>query len=129
MINVITAISGAEVAGATRPEVNIARETFGLEASPDLGTIGSIRGTDAVPANVQAVTGPSFSDVVGDMLGKASALGHVAGAKSEAFANGAYDDIHGTMIAGKEAEISMRLVGTIRNRLLDAFHEIWRTSV
>ena len=44
-------------------------------------------------------------------------------------AAGATDDLHGTMIAVKEAEIGVRLVGAIRNKLLDAFHEIWRTGV
>jgi flagellar hook-basal body complex protein FliE len=33
------------------------------------------------------------------------------------------------MIAMKEAEISVKLVGSIRNKLIDAFHELWRTSV
>ena len=46
-----------------------------------------------------------------------------------AVARGVLDDLHGTMISAKEAEISLHLVGTIRNKLLDAFHEIWRTSV
>jgi flagellar hook-basal body complex protein FliE len=47
----------------------------------------------------------------------------------EALARGATDDLHGTMIAVKEAEIGVKLVGSIRNKLLDAFHEIWRTGV
>ena len=59
----------------------------------------------------------------------ASALDKVAAEKVQALAAGATDDIHGTMIAVKEAEISVKLVGSIRNKLLDAFHELWRTNV
>jgi flagellar hook-basal body complex protein FliE len=59
----------------------------------------------------------------------ASRMEKVAVAKSEDLAQGLSDDLHGTMIAVKEAEISMRLVGSIRNKLLDAFHELWRTNV
>jgi flagellar hook-basal body complex protein FliE len=33
------------------------------------------------------------------------------------------------MIAVKEAEISMKLVGSVRNKLVDAFQELWRTNV
>jgi len=49
--------------------------------------------------------------------------------RAEALAAGASDDIHGTMIAAKEAEIGVRLINSIRGKLLDAFHEIWRTGV
>lgn len=58
-----------------------------------------------------------------------NAADHAATARVEALAAGATDDLHGTMIAVKEAEIGVRLVGAIRNKLLDAFHEIWRTGV
>jgi len=33
------------------------------------------------------------------------------------------------LISTKEAEISLRLVNSVRNKLLDAFHELWRTNV
>ena len=48
---------------------------------------------------------------------------------AEAFAAGARDDIHGTMISIKEAEIELKLVGNIRNKLLDAFNDLWRLNV
>lgn len=71
----------------------------------------------------------SFEQVLGDAVRAASEAQKTAAAKSEAVATGAVDDIHGAMIAVKEAEISMKLVGNIRNKLIDAFHELWRTSV
>jgi xylose isomerase len=52
---------------------------------------------------------------------------HIGG--MDAFARGLNDDLHGTMITAKEAEISLKLVGSIRTKLLDAFHELWRISV
>lgn len=73
--------------------------------------------------------GISFDQVLGDMVASASAAQNAAAAKSEALAAGAIDDVHGTMLSVKEAEISMKLVGTVRNKLLEAFHELWRTSV
>jgi flagellar hook-basal body complex protein FliE len=71
----------------------------------------------------------SFGDVLGKLVESANGADASASAKVEALARGLSDDLHGTMIAVKEAEISVKLVGTIRNKLLDAFNELWKTSV
>jgi flagellar hook-basal body complex protein FliE len=71
----------------------------------------------------------SFEGVLMRTVEEANAADRTASAKIEALASGASDDLHGTMISAKEAEISIKLVGSIRNKVLDAFHEIWRTSV
>ena len=71
----------------------------------------------------------SFGSILGSLVGEASRLEHTASVKSEQVARGTLDDLHGTMIAVKEAEISMKLVGSVRNKLIEAFQEIWRTNV
>ena len=45
---------------------------------------------------------------------------------SEAYANGTRNDMHGTMIALEQADISFRLVSNIRSRLVDAYREVMR---
>lgn len=70
-----------------------------------------------------------FESVLRGVVDRSSAAEHAATERVEALAAGASDDIHGTMLAVKEAEIGVRLVGSIRNKLLDAFHELWRTGV
>lgn len=80
--------------------------------------------TQGIPAD-----GKGFEATLVGAIDHASALDKVAAEKVQALAAGATDDIHGTMIAVKEAEISVKLVGSIRNKLLDAFHELWRTNV
>jgi flagellar hook-basal body complex protein FliE len=70
-----------------------------------------------------------FSDIFAQAVGQAAELGHTADDKSAAFARGVHDDLHGTMIATKEAEISVKLVGTIRTKLLESFQELWRINV
>jgi flagellar hook-basal body complex protein FliE len=86
---------------------------------------GSIEGDFAeAPAG-----GVSFSDVLGELVARSSEASSVARTKANDLARGASDDLHGTMIAAKEAEISLKLVGTIRNKVLDAFQELWRTNV
>ncbi len=73
--------------------------------------------------------GVSFGNILTKAIGETSALDHAAQSKVEALAAGTGDDLHGTMISVKEAEISLKLMGSVRNKLLDAFHEIWRTNV
>lgn len=76
-----------------------------------------------------AEAAPSFEDMLGNLVVDASASTQDAAHKAELLARGATDDLHGTMIAAKEAEISVKLVGNIRNKLIDAFQELWRTNV
>lgn len=90
---------------------------------------GLAEGGLAPGAATEGVEGVSFGDVLGGLVGDAAARGHTAAAKAEELATGAGDDLHGTMIAAKEAEISLKLVGTIRTKLVEAFHELWRTGV
>jgi flagellar hook-basal body complex protein FliE len=71
----------------------------------------------------------SFTAVLSGALQQANQLDLNASRKVEALATGAIDDIHGTMISVKEADIALKLVGTVRTKILDAFQELWRTSV
>lgn len=75
-------------------------------------------------------TGASvFERAMQDAVGEAAARSQTAAAKVDALAAGTADDLHGTLISTKEAEISLRLVNSVRNKLVDAFHELWRTNV
>lgn len=71
----------------------------------------------------------SFGSILGAALGEANRLDAAASDKVQALASGAIDDLHGTMISVKEADIALKLVGTVRSKILDAFQELWRTSV
>ena len=70
-----------------------------------------------------------FGDVLSDAIGHVNAMNNRASHQAESLAAGVTDDIHGTMIAVQEASIGVRLLGSVRNKLLDAFHEVWRTGV
>lgn len=106
---------GARDTSVARPEASEA--TIGLQPEKQVER----------PTGAQTPAG--FGDVLAGVVSDAARAGHVADAKSQALAAGLSDDLHGTMISAKEAEISLRLVGTVRNKLIDAFHELWRTSV
>lgn len=93
--------------------------------------IGDLRRPEDLfaPAKGGAAQPSDFGELLSSAVEKTNELGHVAEGKADAFAKGALDDLHGSMISAKEAEISLRLVGTVRSKLLDAFHELWRTNV
>lgn len=78
-------------------------------------------------------TEPGSGAVFGEMLASIAAsanqrIGH-AEAMGEAFAAGASDDIHGTMLALSQADIELKLVGNVRNKVIDAFYELWRMQI
>jgi flagellar hook-basal body complex protein FliE len=46
--------------------------------------------------------------------------------KAEEFAVGHHNDIHGTMIAVEQADISLHLLANVRNRAVDFYREVMR---
>ena len=70
-----------------------------------------------------------FSNVLEGLVANANQSARFAEGMSQAFAAGARDDIHGTMIAISKADIEMHLVGTVRNKVIDAFYELWRMQI
>jgi flagellar hook-basal body complex protein FliE len=55
----------------------------------------------------------------GDMQKNAESL-------TREFADGRQNDIHGTMIAMTQADISLHFLASVRNRIIDAYREIMR---
>ena len=94
-------------------------------------TKGDLRigGEPGTPDATKRAEGPSFESVLKDTALAASDKAREADEKTAALAAGKSDDLHGTMITAKEAEISMKLVGSVRDKLMDAFHELWRINV
>jgi len=54
---------------------------------------------------------------------------NAAGTAGEEFARGARDDIHGTMLALSKADIELRFASNVRNKVVDAFYELWRMQI
>jgi flagellar hook-basal body complex protein FliE len=99
-----------------------------VEISPLAAARAADRGEVVSPVD-GGVAAPSFESVLGQAIGQVNAADAAASQKASALATGAIDDLHGTMIAVKEADIAVKLAGTVRNKLLDAFQELWKTSV
>ena len=73
--------------------------------------------------------GAIFDDLLKNVVGTANDSIRNAEAVGNEFAAGTRDDIHGTMLALSKADIELRLVGNIRNKVVDAFYELWRMQI
>jgi flagellar hook-basal body complex protein FliE len=70
-----------------------------------------------------------FASMLETTLTNANESIQAATLEAEAFAAGGHDDIHGTMLALAQADIQLRTVGSMRNKIVEAFHELWRMQV
>lgn len=70
-----------------------------------------------------------FDDMLKNVALSANQQINQAQAAGEAFAAGQRDDIHGTMLALSKADIELRVVGNVRNKIIDAFYELWRMNI
>jgi flagellar hook-basal body complex protein FliE len=93
------------------------------------GLSETIAPSDLAKTAVQGTKEVSFDQMFVDMIAEANHQGHVAGKAYVALAEGRSDDIHGTMLEGQKASIQMALVGNIKNKVVDAFYEIWRMNI
>jgi flagellar hook-basal body complex protein FliE len=99
---------------------------LGPIALPELRFEGELRPLGKATATPDAAP---FSKVLETMVAGANADALEATRASEAFAAGARDDIHGTMITVKKAEIELKLAANVRNKIVDAFYELWRMNI
>jgi flagellar hook-basal body complex protein FliE len=64
-----------------------------------------------------------------NLLVQANARSASARHMAQAMASGQSDDIHGTMIEVTKAGIETRLMVNVKDKIIDAFYEIWRMNV
>jgi flagellar hook-basal body complex protein FliE len=70
-----------------------------------------------------------FSQVFGDALSKVNDLQQQADTAIGKLATGEYKGLHEVMIAMEKSSISFQFLTQVRNKALDAYHEIMRMQV
>jgi flagellar hook-basal body complex protein FliE len=78
------------------------------------------------PGEKPAVVGPTFSEQVAQFVQNIDQTQKTGRTQAEEFAVGHTNDIHGTMIAVEQADISLRLLANVRNRAVDLYREVMR---
>jgi flagellar hook-basal body complex protein FliE len=104
----------------TRGPAGAAREAPAIK-QPD-----ACSGIPGETPNVPNVVGPSFVDHLKGFVSGIDQTQKSAEHKAEEFAVGHQNDIHGTMIAVEQAEISLHLLANVRNRVVDLYREVMR---
>ncbi|MGE0787567.1 MAG: flagellar hook-basal body complex protein FliE [Sandaracinaceae bacterium] len=74
----------------------------------------------------EVAPGRGFADRVRELVDTTNAQQVEAQQAAEQYANGERNDLHGTMIALEQADITFRLVSNVRSRLVEAYREVMR---
>lgn len=86
------------------------------QPTPAAGAVGERR----------PIEGPTFADHLASFVSGIDQTQKTAEHTAEEFAVGHHNDIHGTMIAVEQADISLRLLANVRNRAVDLYREVMR---
>ena len=84
---------------------------------------------DAIRPAGQASTGGAFQEVLSGAIQKVESLGQNASASVERFLSGENEEIHTTILATQQAELSMELFLQARNKVVSAYQEIMRMQM
>lgn len=73
--------------------------------------------------------GKSFSDTLSEAIGNVNELHKVSDKKAEMLATGKTDDVADVMIAAEKADIALKVMVQVRNKVIDAYNEIMKMQV
>jgi flagellar hook-basal body complex protein FliE len=83
----------------------------------------------AVGAKETAASPDGFTKMLGDMINKVNDQQLAANKSIENFSTGESKGLHEVMIAIEKSSISFQFLTQVRNKALDAYHEIMRMQV
>ncbi len=101
---------------------------LGAAMPTSLGPIGleSPTGGGSVVGGTGSASSTDFSDMVSNALDEVQGLSDRASTATDGYLSGEHQDVHGTMIAMQEADVSLRLAANVRNRAIEAYREVMR---
>lgn len=71
----------------------------------------------------------SFADTLKDAVGNVNAMQLESDKKIQDLTVGKTDDIAGVMITAEKADISLKLMTSVRNKIIEAYQEIMKMQV
>ena len=78
---------------------------------------------------VSKEAGPSFADTLKEAVNNVNQMQVDSDHKAQELATGKSDDIAGVMIATEKAEIALRAMVQVRNKIIDAYQDIMKMQV
>jgi flagellar hook-basal body complex protein FliE len=73
--------------------------------------------------------GPSFKDLLGQALADVDQAHKASDKQIESVLAGDVQDVHSAMIAMQKADLSFQMMMQVRNKLVEAYHEVMRMQV
>jgi len=86
-------------------------------------------GSSSADTSNSSNPGSSFSSMLGQAFQQVNQLQNSASSQAESFALGRSNDVHSTVIAAQKATIALNLATQVRNKVLDAYEEVMKTSM
>jgi flagellar hook-basal body complex protein FliE len=112
--------------GLTTREITQTRAAE-LPVSPHAIEHGLATGAGSIGSN--SSTQGSFATTLKDAINHVNAAQKEADYKMQELATGKSQNIHETMIAAEKADIALRLMVQVRNKMIEAYQEIMRMQV
>jgi len=84
---------------------------------------------NSIDSSTTNVGGKSFADTLHEAIGGVNELQKISDEKIQELATGKTDDIAGVMIATEKADIALRAMVQVRNKIIDAYQEIMKMQV
>lgn len=85
---------------------------------------------DQLPQATQTnEAGKTFAQTLTEAIGQVNELQKESDVKAQELATGKTDDIAGVMLAAEKADIALRTMVQVRNKIIDAYQEIMRMQV
>ena len=76
-----------------------------------------------------AETGKSFADTLKDAVGNVNELQKNSDKQMQALATGKTDNVADVMIAAEKADITLKVMVQVRNKIIDAYQEVMKMQV
>lgn len=77
----------------------------------------------------KSIQGPAFSDYLSEQIGKVNATITTADQKVADVTTGKSKNLHEMMVALNKAELSLKMLTSVRNKAVEAYQEIMRMSL
>ena len=91
-----------------------------------LGEVRSNRATPSTGAAGIQEPGKSFADTLKDAVQNVNAAQKDADVKMQDLATGKNNNIHDVMLSAEKADISLKLMVQVRNKIIEAYQEIMK---
>lgn len=81
------------------------------------------------PQSSVAEGGKSFADTLKDAVGQVNTLQKESDSQMQALATGKTSNIPEVMMAAEKADIAVRMMVQVRNKIIDAYQEVMKMNV